>query len=80
MGNQIPGILQSRGDEPAYVPKAWQLGPGLSKIHAEIHFSKQGSLTGLLIGWRLCSQPIKCQVWKSLLINMDLLTNMDISY
>ena len=28
-------------------------------------------LTWLLIGWRLCCQPIRCQVWKSLLINMD---------
>ena len=28
-------------------------------------------LTWLLIGWRLCCQPIRCQVWKSLLTNMD---------
>ena len=28
-------------------------------------------LTWLLIGWQLCCQPIRCQVWKSLLINMD---------
>ena len=29
-----------------------------------------------LIGWWLCCQPIRCQAWKSLLINMDF--NMDI--
>ena len=34
-------------------------------------------LTWLLIGWRLCCQPIRCQVWKSLLTNMDF--NMEIS-
>ena len=34
-------------------------------------------LTWLLIGWRLCCQPIGCQVWKSLLTNMYF--NMDIS-
>ena len=34
-------------------------------------------LTWLLIGWRLCCQPIRCQVWKSLLTNMDF--NMGIS-
>ena len=28
-------------------------------------------LTWLLIGWQLCCQPIRCQVWKSLLTNMD---------
>ena len=28
-------------------------------------------LTWLLIGRRLCCQPIRCQVWKSLLPNMD---------
>ena len=28
-------------------------------------------LTWLLIGWRLCCQPIRYQVWKSLLTNMD---------
>ena len=26
-------------------------------------------LTWLLIGWRLCCQPIRCQVWKYLLNN-----------
>ena len=34
-------------------------------------------LTWLLIGWRLCCQPIRCQVWKSLLTIMDF--NMEIS-
>ena len=34
-------------------------------------------LTWLLIGWRLCCQPIRCQVWKFLLTNMDF--NMEIS-
>ena len=29
-------------------------------------------LTWHLIGWRQCCQPIRCQVWKSLLTNMDL--------
>ena len=33
-------------------------------------------LTWLLIGWWLCSQSIRCQVWKSLLTNMDF--NMEI--
>ena len=28
-------------------------------------------LTWLLVGWRLGSQPIRCQVWKYLLTNMD---------
>ena len=28
-------------------------------------------LTWLLIGWWLCCPPIRCQVWKSLLTNMD---------
>ena len=27
-------------------------------------------LTWLLIGWQLCCQPIRCQVWKSLLTNI----------
>ena len=34
-------------------------------------------LTLLLIGWRLCCQPIRCHVWKLLLTNMDF--NMEIS-
>ena len=34
-------------------------------------------LTWLLIGWRLCCQPIRCQVWKYLLTNMDF--NLEIS-
>ena len=34
-------------------------------------------LTWLLIGWRLCCQPIRCQVWKPLLTNMDF--NMEMS-
>ena len=34
-------------------------------------------LTWLLIGWWLCCQPIKCQVWKSWLTNMDF--NIEIS-
>ena len=29
-------------------------------------------LTWLLISWRLCYQPIRCQVWNSLSTNMDL--------
>ena len=28
-------------------------------------------LTWLLIGWRFCSQPIRCQFWKFLLTNID---------
>ena len=28
-------------------------------------------LTLPLIGWQLCCQPIRCQVWKSLLTNME---------
>ena len=35
-------------------------------------------LTWLLIGWQLGCRPIRCQVWKSLLTNMDF--NMEISY
>ena len=33
--------------------------------------------TWLLIGWRLCCQPIRCQVWKYVLTNMGF--NMEIS-
>ena len=29
-------------------------------------------LTWPLIGWQLCCQPIRCQLWKSLLTKMDL--------
>ena len=35
-------------------------------------------LTWLLIGWPLCCQPIKYQVWNSLFINRDF--DMEISY
>ena len=34
-------------------------------------------LTWLLIGWQLCCQPTRCQVWKSLLTNLDF--NMEIA-
>ena len=57
-------------------------------IHSGLGVTKQKSmlnsmlvnkdfLTWLLIGWRLCCQPIRCQVWKSLFTNMDF--NMEIS-
>ena len=35
-------------------------------------------LTWLLIGWRLCYQPIRCQFWKSLLTNMDFIMEMEL--
>ena len=46
----------------------------LNKIHIEIN---KYSLTWLLIGWRLCCQPIRFQVWKSMLT--DMYFNMEIS-
>ena len=53
-------------------------GPGLlSEIHVKSEFVNKNLLTWLLIGWLLWYQPIRCQVWKYLLTNMDF--NMEIS-
>ena len=41
------------------------------KIHVNSHFSWQGFLTWLLIGWRLWWQPNRCQVWTFLLTKID---------
>ena len=50
-------------------------GPGLGvtkqKSMLNSMLVNKDFLTWLLIGWQLCCQPIRCQVWKSLLTNMD---------
>ena len=35
-------------------------------------------LISLLIGWRVCCQPIRCQVWKSVSTNMDFIKAVEI--
>ena len=51
----------------------WTLGdldcPDKSMLNSML--ANKDFLTWLLIGWRLCCQPIRCQVWISLPINME---------
>ena len=52
------------------------LGSGiLSTIHVKIHVSEQG-FSNLASDWLAAVMPVKYQVWKSLLINIDV--NMEI--
>ena len=55
----------------------WWLGVTKQKSMLNSMLVNKDFLTWLLIGWRLCCQPIRCQVWKSLFTNMDF--NMEIS-
>ena len=73
-------------NEQAYIlsispPPTSRTGPGLGVTKQKSMLNSmlvyKDFLIWLLIGWRLCCQPIRCQVWKSLLTNMDF--NMEIS-
>ena len=50
-----------------------QLGYHTSQLHLNSMLVNMDFLTWLLIGWRLCCQPIRCPVLKSLLTNMGLI-------
>ena len=41
----------------------------LKNIQVIIHISSLNFLTWLLVGWRICSQPNRSQVWKTYLTN-----------
>ena len=49
---------------------AWGGGNSVKSILKSMLINKD-FLTWLLIGWRLCCQPIRCQAWKSVFTNMD---------